>query len=529
MPHLPRRCLLVLGLLALLGATSCRSAPPAVVSTPYGDARAETKGRARKLAVLLRQLAPRVAETLPDTRGWPDEVWLSDFADLPDVARRHDVVGLTELGARRVRVRDDRLGRDADFVLTHELVHALLGESWDPLPALMKEGLCDSVASRLAPDAAVRVRAVRLVDASFSDPGMALELWYSEPGLATRTSIPIPTAGVRRLDPVTALEVGGNGLHGETPGRDESALYGYGLLLTDRIVDHMGFDGLHDLCVRARAAGHDVVPAPWLLAAAGLDARPATWRAALLGALEAPELAAQAELLQADISGFLVHTFRNRYPGLTGEDFLDRSLPTLGWQGGDTRVAVAMVDGLRSDIVDGWRRSGPRPLGPGDGWWLRDEQGVHLTSLLPPSADEPHHTVSRLALGDWEGIHPLEAGEDGRLPTEQAEVEAWIQIGRDGRGTWLRSLHPQGLRQLRVSLDGVLLADLARDLNTDVSRDDEGWMTVLCRLPGALRLEGMLLFDDEANLVVTQQAEAEGAPQLQFPLRVRHLPRPDGP
>ena len=45
---------------------------------------------------------------------------------------------------------------------------------------------------------------------------------------------------------------------------------------------------------------------------------------------------------------------------------------------------MAVVDGRRDGMLAGWAQSGPRPIRAGDGWWLRDEQGVHLTSLLLP-------------------------------------------------------------------------------------------------------------------------------------------------
>jgi hypothetical protein len=310
---------------------------------------------------------------------------------------------------------------------------------------------------------------------------------------------------------------------------NESAIYGYGLLVCDRIVSHLGFDGLHELCLRATAAGHEVVPSAWLLAAAGLDREPASWRAALVESLQAPELAAQCEFLANELTSFVVRTFRFRYPGLSGEAFLDRSLPTVGWAGGDARVALAMVDDLRQGILDGWERSGPRALSPGDGWWLRDSTGVHLTSLLPPAPDdsEAFYTVSRLALGE-----PREGGSgasivDGTMssiPTDQARVEAYLQIGQDSRGVWLKSLHPLGLESFTVELDGFVAADLERGLNVDQAQDDHGWVSVSCRLPGDLLLEGMVLFDGSPNLRVSQQGVGDEAGEVQFPLRLRRAP-----
>ena len=298
--------------------------------------------------------------------------------------------------------------------------------------------------------------------------------------------------------------------------------------MTDRIVAQLGFDGLHELCVRATNAGHEVVPTAWLLAAAGLDENPGSWRDALVKSLQAPELAAQCEIMAGELTSFVVRTFRYRYPGLTGEAFLDRSLPTVGWAGGDARVAMSMIDGLREGILDGWERTGPRVVAPGDGWWLRDETGVHLTSLLAPAPHEgePYFTVSRLGLGD-----PREVAQDAEmsgvlssLPMDQARVEAYLQIGADTQGVWLKSLHPQGLRSFTVELDGRVSADLERDLNIDLCKEQGGWVSYTCRLPGDLLLDGMVLFDPSANLRVSQRAAPEGSVELQFPLLLGRLP-----
>jgi hypothetical protein len=495
----------ILAITGILAIASCRAAPTSAVRTPYGEARAERPDEARQLALLLSDLAPRVRDLLPDCRSRTTDVWLDDLlgGDAPD--GRPEVVGLTSLESGRIHLRRDRLGLDADFILAHELVHAHLGPSWKPLPAILKEGLCDVVAARLAPTSAVRVRAVRLVDASFSDPGMALELTYSEPGGAGRTRVPIPISGQDRFDPVPALGLAGGGIQAhEVPG-DESALYGYGLLVTDRIVSFIGLEGLHELCLRSTSAGHEVVPTPWILAAAGLDESAESWRAALVHGLAAPELAAQCEFLAGELTGFLIRTFRYRFPGFSAEAFLDRSLPTVGWKGSDARVAVAMVDGVRSGLADNWEASGPRVLSAGDGWWLRDELGVHLTHMLPPGPGEDFLTISRLGLGLVEPVG-LEGSLLSEIPADGVRVEAYLKLGRDRRSIWLKSLHPQGFLSFTVELDGVMVADLESDRNVLVREARDGWVTLTARLPGTLDLCSAVLFGREPNLRVTQQA-----------------------
>jgi hypothetical protein len=339
--------------------------------------------------------------------------------------------------------------------------------------------------------------------------------------------MPIPISGLLRLDPVPALALSGGGIQAHTQRGDESALYGYGLLVTDRIVAHIGLDGLHQLCLRATEAGHDVVPTPWILAAAGLDGSARSWRQALVHGLAAPELAAQCEFLAGELTGFLIRTFRYRFPGLSAEDFLDRSLPTVGWKGSQPRVAVAMVDGVRAGLADRWADSGPQVLSAGDGWWLRDEQGVHLTHLLPPAPGEDYLTISRLGLGLVEPAD-LQLGGLASVRSESVRVEGYLKLGRDRHGCWLESLHPLGLRSFSVELDGIVVADLETGRNVVARRDQDGWMSLMTRLPGNLDLESVVLFGRSPDLRVSQLAIGD-QDAVHFPLGIDRRPVSAGP
>lgn len=361
---LPGRAL-VLALGVLWALPGCQGAPEVAVDTPYGRARAGSLEQAEELARLLSVHGPRVRALLPDTRAVDPEVWLEDFSRDSELAARPEVVGLAAPGSARIRIREGPLSVDAGFVLVHELVHALMGESWAPLPALVKEGLCDTVACRLVPGAAAGVAGIRLFDAASHHPGLALELsWFSpdDPARA-RVTIPVTSSG----DGVPWDELGRAG-----PGvslHDQRQPYGAGWLVTERIVERIGFDGLHGLCRAATAQGLPVVPVSWIQEAAGLSAGGDGWRQLVLMRIGPDELAAQCAVLSPELAVWLTTSLRGRYPGDDVRAFLDQALPTLGWEGGEARVALATVPALRAALSAVWDAPDPESGHPGD-WWL---------------------------------------------------------------------------------------------------------------------------------------------------------------
>lgn len=509
-----RRATLAALLVALaLGVPGCAGPPLAEVATPYGDVHAESQEQANHLAALLLRLHPGVGRLLPDSLDRDTDVWLADFSRDPQLADRPGVVGFTSVRGAEIRIRADRLGQDADFVLAHELVHALLGPSWDPLPAILKEGLCDALAARLAPESAARVRGIRLFEAGRAWPALELELSTFDPGLRRRRKLAVPLAA-GGVGPVTALQRPGAGIHLHDGWDDEDALYGYGLLVAERILDRVGVVGLHELCKQATAVGEETVPAAWLLSTAELDERPSTWARAIREATGEAELLAQGAYLAPQLAPWIVATFRQRMPGRDGQEFLDEALPTLGWVGGSRMVALATVEPLRQALVDHWAATGPSILRPGEGFWIQDGDGVHLTSVLEPAPGEGVFTISRVGLG--------EPPVDGLPDASDARVEAVVELGEDAAGVFVRSALPDGFDAFRVEFDGELVADLSRgDAGLSVGRDEQGWVTIECRLPWLKGLRSLVLFDPRADLVIAQRAAGAGARgTTTFPLRV---------
>ncbi|MCB9898757.1 MAG: hypothetical protein H6825_12200 [Planctomycetes bacterium] len=500
---------LLLGLLAACAA----SEPEAAVDTPYGTARAAQAGDAERLALMLLDLGPRVRALLPDTLDRPTEVWLDDFAGDVDLDERPGLVGFTTLGQGRIRIRADRLGLDADFVLAHELVHALLGESWAPLPAILKEGLCDTLAARLSPEAGARVRGVRLLSAGHGWAGMQVEISTFEPGLRTRRAEELPFQDADAPPPFDALGVAGAGIHLHDPLEHQDAYYGYGMLVVERIVDRVGFSGLHELCLAAASLGEDSVPPEWLLATAELDHDPRTWRDAILERQGLPELTAVVEQLAEPLAQWVASAYRHRFPGRDASDFLEQALPTLGWRGGRVKAALATAPGFRSALESAWRASGPSVLRPGEGWWIQDHTGVTLTDLRAPSADEPWYTVNRVRIGQPPRSDTLELPAD----FEPEQVLGVVHLRQRASGLEVSALHPLGLADFRVELDGVVVADLQRGLDVSVTSVD-GW-TVVSTLLAGRRLDEVELFAPDADLVVSLRARDEDAHEQSFPLR----------
>lgn len=283
--------------------------PRAAVHAGSGTVRAASSGEAGEYAAVLDELRPRLLETLPDAcLDEPVEVWLQDTPTLYafPASASLDAEGLWSERHGRIL-----LSRDADHpvrTLAHELTHAALGPSWSALPGTLEEGLCDVVAGHLVPDGAARLRAGRLASAALATGGLRLrfELWpldadrlQVEAGpragsrprdaarlvLTGRDSAPFDPLLVFRVEAglsTTSLQVG-----------TKRGYYGLAYLVVGSIVERAGLEGLHRLCLEARAAGHERVPEAWLLRAAGLGSAPSTFRelaAAGFGPLETREL-----------------------------------------------------------------------------------------------------------------------------------------------------------------------------------------------------------------------------------------------
>jgi hypothetical protein len=202
-----------------------------------------------------------------------DELAVYRFHQRPESVRGFTLLE-AEFRAKRIHLQESG---QSPWYLAHELVHALIGPSWATLPGILEEGLGDVVAERLNPEYEENIRSHRLLNASAFTGGLDVEVAYRSPGPGSSNTWDI-VATHRRLSLGPPIEPGTlaellrtprSTLHQRWADIPES-FYGISWLIVSRIVQRIGLEGLHDLCLRAEAHGLDLVPVAWLEAAADL-------------------------------------------------------------------------------------------------------------------------------------------------------------------------------------------------------------------------------------------------------------------
>ena len=293
----PRHGPCFLALLALTGA-SCQAWPPgAHVRAESGLVSAASAPQAAHVARSLDELAPRVRAELPDTLERPLSVWLQEVPLLYVFPRTEmpEADGFYSPATHRIHLRAG--AEDLERTLAHELVHASLGPSWEALPGTLEEGLCDVIAARLCPASAPRLRAGRLSSAALALGGFSLELTLALPPEASPAGVGLALAARLRLegsreelDPLDVFARSAGLSSTKLSPHAKKAFYGLAGLVVQRLVDRHGVEGLHELCVAARARGLASVPSAWILEAAGFEADAQHWRRALLEEFGTAEL-----------------------------------------------------------------------------------------------------------------------------------------------------------------------------------------------------------------------------------------------
>lgn len=231
--------------LATACATSPEAIPPIAVQSSQGEVRAYTAEDAGRVAALLEELAPKVRELLVETReGGPEVFVLEQQVANSPIAYNCD--GRILLGPR---------SRDLErFALAHELAHWQVAGAWKALPPAVEEGLADGIALELVPEA------------SFS--------------IAVGYLSELHEGGV--VDPVEVLHLTRRQWSDMPHGAERSARYAVGFFIAVRI----GIPKLRALCAKAVLAGHERVPAEWLLAEARLPPTDiADWKLSLQGSV----------------------------------------------------------------------------------------------------------------------------------------------------------------------------------------------------------------------------------------------------
>ncbi len=357
MPSLNTRPLALLALLLALGGCAA-PAPRVEVFHALGSVRADNLASAQRFSQLVTGLQPRISEVVPDTTTRFTEVWVQDrLQHRLGQAAPLDVKGFTLISSDKQRGRI-HMRADTDYphwFLSHELVHALLGPTWDTIPAVIEEGLCDVVAADLHSDVAPRIRALRAIEASLffgrmlvvvehrgNTPGNRLresEIWFHYDrgayGDTIESVLEPPTLDLKRR-----------------PSNMGDALYGLGFLVAERIHRSSGLDGLNALCREAHDAGLDAVPVARLLEAADLS-NPNTRANAPRELLGAAEFNSWVELLPGFHADLLVQLFGDNYSSLSVAEFLKQVDPSIVLHDG-TKVRVADHELLRNQLKARW-------------------------------------------------------------------------------------------------------------------------------------------------------------------------------
>ncbi len=284
---------------------ACRVTPPAVaLRTDIGTVRANDSATAERLAVWLEELVPRIRALVPGTNELSPDVWLQTrirlrpFESVPD-----NVNGIT-VGNDRILLRES--DRELRETMCHELVHHSLAPEWETLPTIIEEGLCEAVSERIAARDRTRFRVSRLHGALHAFGGFRGELLIAidagERG-AIRESIPFRArddqpAGAPIHDALTLR----GGMHDVFAGRLGTRHYAVGYWIVERILQRRGFEGLHDLAVRAVDEDRETIPSDWIYDAAALPPDSTTWSRLLVERLTFAEVTELARTLASSIA-----------------------------------------------------------------------------------------------------------------------------------------------------------------------------------------------------------------------------------
>ena len=245
----PRRRLLAASW--LLGLSGCLIPPRSVVITASGEVRAPDSITATRGAQYVEWTRAELQRRIPGLRDIKTDVWIQKraYAGALIWMRVGSLHAFTletpDLPNPRIHVPLETYRTS----ISHEMVHALLGDDWSTLPAIMEEGLCDAMSVELAEDPQLRLNL--LVSATIGP-------FLQESGTRSKQ----PTDVLRLLRAKESLD-----LHKH--GNDYAAhAYGLGYVLVDRLLARYGIESLHELCLRAAQQGYDLIPPEWILDAA---------------------------------------------------------------------------------------------------------------------------------------------------------------------------------------------------------------------------------------------------------------------
>ncbi|MEM7234562.1 MAG: hypothetical protein AAF517_20455, partial [Planctomycetota bacterium] len=231
--------------------------------------------------------------------------------------------------------------------LCHEMVHAMLDESWDSLPVVVEEGLCEVFSMQEVPSCSQAAWSRLLLGAAgylSEAEGVKLrgELRFEYRARRNHKfervmAYTYEPEYVGSLPPEEALRQGSEQRRADpTPDATINAYhYGFGAWLVQRIVDRAGYEGLRQLSIDAAASGETLATPSSVLAAARVGG-PSTWRSQVLAAMDVEVLATlllTAPNADAVLNGFADWLLGHCGPGATDEEILTRGAIEYRFEG----------------------------------------------------------------------------------------------------------------------------------------------------------------------------------------------------
>jgi hypothetical protein len=324
-----------------------------MVRSPAGEVWADTEPRAVEVAGLLEHHARAVRALVPGTRSEPVTVWVQDsprasllFTPDPGVS------SFTDSWTGRIHLNADPRTTSAD--LAHELVHRLLDDSWVSLPVALEEGLADIVAIRIVGEEARPLRFSRVLLALAS---AGADRWR----LIANSDVARPGATVESVlslvnfEPVAAMETfyaDGKRLSASSGEPGKATLYGLGFVAASLLVDDIGIEGLHELCVRLKTEGKD--GGRFFAGLTGLGNDPVPWKRAALARLDRKDLLAFLAGQRESWVEPAVRLSRIGYHGVPADEALDGARPRVVLMGEGFEIPLADMEGFREAFRAAW-------------------------------------------------------------------------------------------------------------------------------------------------------------------------------
>ncbi|KAA3606058.1 MAG: hypothetical protein DWQ01_17840 [Planctomycetota bacterium] len=326
-------------LVLLLPLAACMApAPQAAVDTPFGRVRAADPETAHSVAIMLQELHPQVAAVLPGSEIHFPEIWVQERLQVQQ-SHFSQETGLTVFGAddQPLRIHLKANSPRLRQTLAHELVHALMGESWEPLPGVLEEGICEVIAAKLNPDMAPSRAAGLLASASAWFGGLEGELLCTVPRREPWTRDTLLSLSFRIESERTApdhlgfrdiLEFDNRQLHQRWRKGEIPDYHGLGYLLVAWILRDHDIDVLFQLSLDAKAKGLEKVPVGWVLRLARIYDQVGLAHAStkLLGDEELEEMAYHSAV---EFARRCASFFPKFFPGHTASEFMDLGQPRL--------------------------------------------------------------------------------------------------------------------------------------------------------------------------------------------------------